>query len=119
VPSVHSLREHPLHKGRLRAVDLLEIINDFQDWWFGAVEMQACVRPERVSPWRREKNDDEMIAGVLSRSHEVLVTAVDEFDRRLEAGNILGCQIEDGGLDLETDAPGARQMPQNRIEAVA
>jgi hypothetical protein len=43
-------------KDRLRAVDLLEIMNNFQDRWFGAVEVQARVRPERVSPMEaREK----------------------------------------------------------------
>ena len=93
-------------------------MNDFQDRRFGAVEVQARVRPERVSPWRREKNDDEMIARVPSRSHEVLVTAVDEFDRRIKVHDIPGREIEDGGLDLKTDTPGARQMPQNRKEAV-
>jgi hypothetical protein len=47
-------------------------MNDFQDRWLRAVEVQAPVRPERVSPWRREKNDNEMIARVRPRSHEVL-----------------------------------------------
>ena len=106
-------------KDGLGAVDLFEIMHDFQDWWFGAVEVQARVRPERVSPRRCEKDDDKMIARVPPRSHEVLVTAVDEFDRRLKLRDVAGRQIEDGGLDFKTNTPGARQMPQNRVEAVA
>jgi hypothetical protein len=106
-------------KDRLRAVDLLEIMNDFQNRWLGSVEVQARVRPERVSPWRREKNDDEMIARVPPQSHEVLVTAVDEFDWRAKVRDIPSRQIEDGGLDLKTNTLCARQMPQNRVESVA
>ena len=94
-------------KDGLRAVDLLEIIYDFQDRWLGAVEVQARVRPERVSPRRREKDDDKMIARVPPRSHKLLITALCEFDRRLKLHNIPGRQIEDGGLDLKTDTPGA------------
>ncbi len=45
-----------------------------------------------------------MIGRVPPRAHEVLVTTVDEFDGRGEVHDIPGRQIEDGGLDLKTDA---------------
>src|SRR6476659_7653468 len=118
VPSAHHFVNLRHIKDGLRAIDLLEVMNDFQDRWLGTVEVQARVRPECVSPWKREKNDDEMIAEVPLRSHEVLVIAVDEFDRCVKVLDIPSRQIEDGGLDLKTDTPGARQMPQNRVEAV-
>ena len=72
-----------------------------------------------ASPWRGEKNDDEIIAGVPPRSHKGLVIAVDEFDRGVKVLDIPSCQIEDGGLGLKTDALGAQQMAENRVETIA
>ena len=53
------------------------------------------------------------------RSHEVLVTAVDEFDRRVNVRDIPRRQIEDGRVDLKIDTASTRQVPQNRAETVA
>ena len=72
----------------LRAVDLLEIVNDFQNRWLGKIKVQARVRLKRVAPRRGDENDDEMIGGVRPRSREVLVTAVNEFDRRVEVRDL-------------------------------
>jgi hypothetical protein len=91
-------------KNGLRAVDLLEIVNNLQNRWLGTVEVQARVWLKRVAPWRAEENDDEMIGRMPPRAHEVLVTAADEFDRRVEVRDIPGRQVEDGGLNLKTDA---------------
>jgi hypothetical protein len=87
----------------LRAVDLLEIMNNFQDGRFGSIQVQTCVGLKRVTPWRAEENDDEMIGWVPLRGHEVLVTTADEFDRRIEMRDIPGRQIEDRRLNLKTD----------------
>src|SRR5262245_10444480 len=94
-------------------------MNDFQNRRLGAVEVQPRVRFERVAPRRRQEDDNEMIGGVPPRSNEILVAAVNELDRRVEMRDVPGGQIKDGGLDLETDAPGPRQVPQDRIETVA
>ena len=51
-------------KHGLRAVDLLEIMNNLQNRWLGTVEVQAGVRSKRVAPWRAEENDNQMIGGV-------------------------------------------------------
>jgi hypothetical protein len=88
----------------LRAVDLLEITNNFQNRWLGTVEVQPRARLKRVAPWRAEENDDEMIGRVSPRAHEVLVTAADKFDGRGKVRDIPGRQVEDGGIDLKTDA---------------
>ena len=101
----------------LRAVDLLEIVNDFQNRWLGTIKVQARVRLKRVSPWRGDENDDEMIGRVRSRSHEVLITAVDEFNRPVEVRDIPSRQVEDGGLDLKTYTLGTGQVPQDRAHA--
>jgi len=103
----------------LRAVDLLEIVNDFQNRWLGTIKVQARIRLKRVSPWRGDENDDEMIGRVRSRSHKVLITAVDEFDRPVEVRDIPSRQVEDGGLDLKTYTLGTGQVPQDRVQAVA
>ena len=83
------------------------------------VRISTAESQSTVSPWRREKNDNEMIARVPPRFHEVLVTAVDEFDRRVNVRDIPRRQIEDGRLDLKTDTSSTRQVPQNRVETVA
>src|SRR5262245_21981550 len=103
--SAHSLRGLLSHRHGLRAVDLLEIMNDLQNRWLGTVEVQACIRLERVAPWRAEKNDDEIIGRMLPRAHQILVTAANKVDRRVEVRDILGRQVKDGRLDLKTDAP--------------
>ena len=95
-------------KHGLRAVDLLEIMNNLQDRWLGPVEVQAGVRSKRVAPWRAEENDNQMIGGVPPRAHKVLVTAGHEFDRCAKVRDSPGGQVEYGGLDLKTDALCAR-----------
>ena len=84
--------------------------------------MRSRCRPvsgRLASPWRGEKNDDEIIAGVPPRSHKGLVIAVDEFDGGVKVLDTPSCQIEDGGLGLKTDALGAQQMAENRVETIA
>src|SRR6516165_10030628 len=88
----------------LRPMDLLEIMNNLQNRRLGTVQVQACVGLKRIAPWRAEENDNEMIARMLPRAHEVLTTAADEFDRRVKVRDIAARQVEDGGLDLKTDA---------------
>ena len=70
----------------------------------GTIQVQARVRLKCVTPWRGEENDDEMIGRVPPRAHEVLVTTADEFDRRVEVREVPGRQVEDGGVNLKTDA---------------
>ena len=42
---------------RLRPIDLLEILNDFQNGWLGSVEVQAGRRLQGVSPRRPEEDN--------------------------------------------------------------
>jgi hypothetical protein len=105
VPSAHSLREPPSHKGPAARRRPARNHEQFPRSVVWCGRGAGRVRPERVSPWRREKNDDEMIARVPSRSHEVLVTAVDEFDRRIKMHDIPGREIEDGGLKPQNRYP--------------
>jgi hypothetical protein len=72
----------------LRPIDLLEIMNNLQNRRLGTVEVQACVWQKRIAPWRAEENDNEMIGRVPPRAHEVLITAVDELDRRAEVRDV-------------------------------
>src|SRR5262245_53178256 len=81
--------------------------------------MQACVCPKRIAPRRSNENDDEVIDGVPPRSHEALVIAVDEFDRRVDVRDIPDRQVENDGLELKTDTLGTGQVPQDRVQAVA
>jgi hypothetical protein len=52
-------------KRRLRAIDLLEISNDFQDRRFGSVEVQAGHRMEGISPRRGQEDNDTMLRRVF------------------------------------------------------
>ena len=54
---------------RLRPIDLLEILNDFQNGWLGSVEVQAGRRLQGVSPRRPEEDNDKMVCGMFFRSH--------------------------------------------------
>ena len=82
-------------------------MNNFQNGWLGTIQVQPRVRLKRITPWRAEKYDDEMIGGMFPQAHKVFVTAVDEFDWRVEVSNISRGQFEDRRLDLKTDAPRA------------
>jgi len=74
---------------------------------------------KRVSPWRGEKNDDPAISWMSRRPHQVLVTAVDQFNRSVEVHDIASRQVKDGRLNLETNTFGAGQVSQNGVETVA
>src|SRR4029453_16101079 len=89
----------------LRAVDLLEIINNFQNRWLGSAEVQPGMRLEGIAPRGSEKDDDKIIGGGAAPIQVVLVTAVDKLDLRVEVTDIPSRQIEDGGFDFKTDAP--------------
>ena len=86
-------------------------MNNFQNGGVGTIQVQAGVRLKRVTPWRAEENDDEMIGWVLPRAHEVLVTTADEFDWCFEVRDIPACEVEDCRLNFKTDAACAGYMP--------
>src|SRR5262245_34017286 len=77
------------------------------------------MRLKRIAPWRREENDHKMIGWMATCFQKFLVTAVNEFDRRVEVRDIPARQIEHIGFDLKTDAPGTWQVAQDGVKAVA
>jgi hypothetical protein len=106
-------------KRRLRAVDLLEISNDFQDGRFGSVEVQAGDRMEGISPRRGQEDNDTMLRRMFVGAYQILVTTLNKLDRSLEVRDVARRQVKDGRLDLETDAFRSRQVPEDSVESIA
>ena len=65
--------------------------------------MQACIRLKRVAPRWAEEYNGEMISRMPPYTHEVLVTAADEFNRRVEVCDVPACQVENTRIDFKTN----------------